>query len=291
MVRCSNALQELSDLDHSALAQSLLSRPLQRAEHALFTVIRACPLPSLLTPLATASRDANPKLRRAVCSATTLTVVHWKAGGRADEVEGMIKVLAEDRDEGVRKAARELWDKYKVTWPERVPACVLTSPREISHAVETVSLGLTWYLFSSAASSPRVQLYRPSLARDQEAARYQRDRQLSSPRALSFHPQHHSERKHEQRELTLYNVAISCCGHRRWRRSPLSAAAGACQEDGRKKLHCSPESGTGAAGFGGESGSGSSYRRRRSRLEKYFARGTESFKSYATVGGTDALGR
>lgn len=53
-------------------------------------------------------------------AACTLAVDGWKAGGKVDDVEGMIKILTVDKDADVRKSAKDLWDRYKVTWPERV---------------------------------------------------------------------------------------------------------------------------------------------------------------------------
>lgn len=62
-------------------------------------------------------------------AACTLAVDGWKAGGKVDDVEGMIKFLTVDKDADVRKAAKDLWDRYKVTWPERVLSYVtLTLP-------------------------------------------------------------------------------------------------------------------------------------------------------------------
>lgn len=107
---------------------------LQRAEHALYSTIRSCPQPSLIGYLSGAARDINAKLRRSINVAAAIAVDSWKAGGRVDDIEMMIKQLTADKDADVRKAARDLWDRYKVTWPERVLTCVVFRPGCLSSA-------------------------------------------------------------------------------------------------------------------------------------------------------------
>lgn len=65
-------------------------------------------------------KDSSVKLRKAVGTAMGIAVDQWQAGGKIAEVEMVVKALATDKDVDVRKVAKELWEKYKQTWPDRI---------------------------------------------------------------------------------------------------------------------------------------------------------------------------
>ena len=92
----------------------------ERAETCLFKIVETCHLVLLIPYLTGAVKDSSVKLRKAVGSAMWIAVDSWGAGGKVGEVEMVVKVLATDKDVEVRKVAKELWEKYKETWPDRV---------------------------------------------------------------------------------------------------------------------------------------------------------------------------
>jgi hypothetical protein len=107
-----------------------------RAEACLSLLLETVPHPAALGRLLAPSvADANVHLRRAVGRAFGSLVGAWaRDGPRADEVEAVVRRLAGDKDPEARKLAKELWEAYCHTWPERVDGCVPPSPLRSSSA-------------------------------------------------------------------------------------------------------------------------------------------------------------
>ena len=92
----------------------------ERAENCLFKILETCHLVLLISYLVGAVGDSAVKLRKAVGVGMKVAVEKWEAGGKAEDVERVVKALVGDKDVEVRKVAKELWELYRETWPDRV---------------------------------------------------------------------------------------------------------------------------------------------------------------------------
>jgi hypothetical protein len=96
-----------------------------RATAGLRAIITHCPHPRLLVELRIMTTDKSPALRVLVGAAVLQCMNEWdwsvhSLAAKAGDVESVIRALGTDSNVDARKIARQIFDRYKQTFPDRV---------------------------------------------------------------------------------------------------------------------------------------------------------------------------
>ena len=105
---------------------------LTRAQACLMDVVCMTHCSDILRHLRTATKDKSVQLRKACADATLKALQKWgvhEIGKRVEDVEDIIKAIGRDPGPDVRKVAKEIYEIYSTTWPERLReyVCYLTT--------------------------------------------------------------------------------------------------------------------------------------------------------------------
>lgn len=100
-----------------------------RATAGLHAIITHCPHPRLLVELRVMVTDKSAALRVLVGGAVLRCMTEWdwsvpSLASKAGDVETVIRAFGTDSNVDARKIARQIFDCYKQTFPDRVERCV-----------------------------------------------------------------------------------------------------------------------------------------------------------------------